>query len=280
MEGFLEAPAPYRYRCEACRTAPACTGACTDAVDALIRREGPDTVAMVNGEPVQAAGGIIVPPATYWPRLREICRAHDVLLVADEVICGFGRTGRWFGVDHFGVVPDMLTMGKGLTSGYMPLSGVAVDQAVYDVLTTRPEEFTFWQGFTYNAHPGCCAAALATIDILEKEGLVGHAERMGRRLLDRLRPLESSPLVGEVRGLGLLVGVEIVADRATRAPFPDGRGCAAVRRRCLEEGLITRAISDVIALAPPLCISEAEVDRVAGIITAAVRATEPELARG
>ena len=279
MEGFVEAPAPYRYRCDACGTQPSCTGACAEAVDALIRREGPDTVAMVIAEPVQAAGGIIVPPPTYFPNLREICRAHDVLLVADEVICGFGRTGRWFGVDNWSVVPDMLTIGKGLTSGYMPLSGVAVGGGIYEVLTTRPEEFTFWQGFTYNAHPGCCAAALQTIEILEKENLIEHAQRMGRRLLDRLRPVESSPIVGEVRGLGLLTGVEIVADRKTRAPFPDGRGSALVRRHCLEHGLIVRAISDTIALSPPLVISESEIDHVADIITGAVRKAEAELAR-
>jgi putrescine aminotransferase len=279
MEGFLEAPTPYRYRCEACGTLPSCTEACTDAVDALIRREGPDTVAMVIAEPVQAAGGIIVPPPTYLPRLREICRSHDVLLVADEVICGFGRTGRWFGVDNWAVTPDMLTIGKGLTSGYMPLSGVAVGGAIYDALTTRPEEFTFWQGFTYNAHPGCCAAALQTIEILEKEDLIEHAQRMGRRLLDRLRRLESSPIVGEVRGIGLLVGVEIVADQKTRVPFPDGRGCATVRRHCLEDGLIVRAISDTIALSPPLVISESEVDHVADIVSAAVRKAEAELAQ-
>jgi putrescine aminotransferase len=277
MEGFVEAPTPYRYRCEACGPLPACTEVCVDAVDTLIRREDPDTVAMVIVEPVQAAGGIIVPPPTYLPRLREICRAHDVLLVADEVICGFGRTGRWFGVDNWDVAPDMLTIGKGLTSGYMPLSGVAVGGAIYDVLTARPEEFTFWQGFTYNAHPGCCAAALQTIEILEKEHLVEHAQRMGRRFLDQLRPLESSPIVGEVRGLGLLVGVEIVTDRKTRAPFPDGRGCATVRRHCLEQGLIVRAISDTIALAPPLVISESEVDLVAGIVAAAIRKAEVEL---
>ena len=279
MEGFLEAPAPYRYRCEACGIAPACTEACADAVDALIRREGPDTVAMVIAEPVQAAGGIVVPPPTYLPRLREICRAHDVLLVADEVICGFGRTGRWFGVDNWDVVPDMLTIGKGLTSGYMPLSGVAVGGGIYEILTTRPDEFTFWQGFTYNAHPGCCAAALQTLEILEKEHLVEHARRMGQRLLDRLRPLERSSIVGEVRGLGLLVGVEIVADRATRAPFPDGRGSAFVRRHCLEDGLIVRAISDTIALCPPLVISESEVDHVADVVAGAVRRAEGELAR-
>jgi putrescine aminotransferase len=280
MDGFLEAPAPYRYRCEACSLLDDCTEACADSVDALIRREGPDTVAMVIAEPVQAAGGIIVPPPTYLPKLREICRAHDVLLVADEVICGFGRTGRWFGVDNWGVVPDMLTIGKGLTSGYMPLSGVAVSHQIYDVLTTRPEEFTFWQGFTYNAHPGCCAAALQTIEILEKESLVDHAQRMGRRLLDRLRVLEPSPIVGDVRGLGLLAGVEIVADKRSRAPFPDGRGSALVRRHCLERGLIVRAISDTIALCPPLVITESEVDHVANVVIEAVREAEPALGRG
>ena len=209
--------------------------------------------------------------------MREICRRHDVLLVADEVINGFGRTGRWFGVNHWDVVPDMLTMGKGLTSGYMPLSGVAVSEVLYQTLASRPDEFTFWHGYTYNAHPGCCAAALKNIEIIEKEGLVEQSARMGARLLDGLRSLERSPIVGEARGLGLLAAVELVQDKATRAPFPGSRGGQLVRRKCLERGLILRALGDVLALCPPLVISEAEVDAVVDTIRESVAEAEREL---
>ncbi len=277
MQGFLEAPAPYRYRCELCHTEPTCSNACANELEAILRREDPDTVAMMIAEPVQGAGGVIVPPADYLPAVREICRRHDILFVADEVINGFGRTGRMFGVNHWNLLPDMLTIGKGLTSGYMPLSGVAISDAIYEALTTRPEEFTFYHGFTYNAHPGCCAAALKNIEIIEKESLVERAEIMGRRLLGRLRELEDSPIVGEVRGLGLLAAVELVADRRTRAPFPEGVGGATVRRKCLERGLILRALGDIVAMCPPLVISEPEVDTLAGTIIQAVRETEREV---
>jgi putrescine aminotransferase len=279
MQGFLEAPAPYRYRCDFCRARATCTLQCADELEAIIQREGPETVAMVIAEPVQGAGGVIVPAAEYLPRVVEICRRHDVLFTADEVINGFGRTGRMFGVNHWDVVPDMLTMGKGLTSGYMPLSGVAVSNAIYETLVGRPEEFTLWHGFTYNAHPGCCAAALKTIEIVEKESLVEHSEILGRRLLAKLRELEDSSIVGEVRGLGLLAAVELVADKTTRAPFPNSEGGASVRKKCLDRRLILRALGDIVAMCPPLVISEPEVDELAATVIAAVRETERELAR-
>jgi putrescine aminotransferase len=279
MQGVLEAPAPYRYRCELCADGPACTRRCATELEALLLREDPDTVAMFIAEPVQGAGGIIVPPADYLPAVREICRRHDVLFVADEVITGFGRTGRWFGVNHWDVVPDMMTLGKGLTSGYMPLSATAVSETIYRTVTERPEEWAFWHGFTFNAHPGCCAAALETLEILEKESLVERAEIMGRRLLGRLRELEGSPIVGEVRGLGLLAGVELVQDKATRAPFPGGQAGQLVRRRCLDRGVILRALGDVIALCPPFVITEAEVDALAATIGEAIAETARELGR-
>jgi putrescine---pyruvate transaminase len=277
MQGVLEAPAPYRYRCDFCAGRPGCTKQCATELEALIVREDPDTVAMFIAEPVQGAGGIIVPPPEYLPLVREICRRHGVLFVADEVINGFGRTGRWFGVNHWDVVPDMMTLGKGLTSGYMPLSATAVSQEIYRTVTDRAEEFAFWHGFTFNAHPGCCAAALAVLGILEKESLVERAEIMGRRLLARLRELEGLSIVGEVRGLGLLAGVELVQDKATRAPFPAGKAGTLVRRKCLEKGVIIRALGDVIAMCPPLVISEAELDALVDTIGEAIRETEREL---
>ncbi|MBI3455994.1 MAG: aspartate aminotransferase family protein [Candidatus Rokubacteria bacterium] len=277
MQGVLEAPAPYRYRCEFCSTTGGCTTQCATDLEAIFQREGPDTVAMFIAEPVQGAGGVIVPPPEYLPLVREICRRNDVLFVADEVINGFGRTGRMFGVNHWDVVPDMMTLGKGLTSGYMPLSATAVSEEIYRTLVERPEAFAFWHGFTFNAHPGCCAAALKTLEIIAKESLVERSEILGRRLLQRLRALERCSIVGEVRGLGLLAGVELVQDKASRAPFPDGRAGALVRRRCLEKGVIVRALGDIIALCPPLVISEAEVDALAATIGEAIEETEREV---
>ncbi len=277
MGGFIEAPAPYRYRCEFCRAEPACTTRCATELEAVFRREDPETVAVFLAEPVQGTGGVIVPPAEYMPLAREICRQHDVLFVADEIITGFGRTGRMFGVNHWNVVPDMMTMGKGITSGYMPLAALAVSAEVYAAITDQPDEFTFWHGFTYNAHPGCCAAALKNIEIIEREGLVERSRILGDRLLRQLHELERSPIVGEVRGLGLLAAVELVADKEARTPFPDGQGGRLVRRRCLERGLIIRAIGDIIAICPPLVITEKELDGLVTTLSEAIEEAEREL---
>jgi len=265
--GFLHAPAPHPYRYEG--DGPPGEGY-AKALERVILEAGPETVAAVVAEPVQGAGGVIVPPADYLPRVREVCRRHDLLLIADEVITGFGRTGRWFGVEHFGVVPDLLVFAKGITSGYLPLSGVVMTRPVHDVL--RSLGGIFPHGFTYSGHPVACAVALRNLRILEEEGLVERSRAMGEVLRSQLERLRRHRLVGDVRSLGLLGGVELVRDRETRAPFPASVGAARrVAAAAMEEGVLVRALSgDVIAFSPPLVITEEEIVRAVEAVDRAI----------
>jgi adenosylmethionine-8-amino-7-oxononanoate aminotransferase len=235
-------------------------------LEALIVREDPDTVAAFIAEPVMGAGGVLTPPRTYFEKVQAVLRRHDVLMIADEVICGFGRLGRMFGCDLYGIQPDLMTAAKGLTSAYFPLSGVFIAERVWETLRdASPEIGTFAHGFTYSGHPVGAAAALANLDILVGEDLVGNAARVGERLQAGLRALQEHPLVGEVRGVGLIAGVELAADRAAKRSFdPALKVTARVAQQCLELGLIVRALptGSAIAFSPPLCITPAEVDEV------------------
>jgi putrescine aminotransferase len=270
--------APYCFRCELGKTFPACDLACAEDVLAVIEREGPDTIAAVIAEPVLGTGGIVPPPPGYFARLEEICRAHDILLVLDEVITGFGRTGRWFGMEHWDIQPDLVSLAKGITSGYLPLGGVAVHRRVYETIRDRsPKGLPFMGGLTYNNHPTACAAALANLDILEREGLVENARQVGAYLLDALREaLAGHPFAADVRGIGLLLAVECTAP-GTKDPV-QGRPMAfpaAVTKACWERGLIVRSMWENVALAPPLCTSRSEADEIAGILAEAMRETAP-----
>jgi L-2,4-diaminobutyrate transaminase len=230
------------------------------------------------------AGGVLVPPRTYFDRVQAVLKKYDVLMIADEVICGFGRLGRLFGSEVFGIEPDLVTVAKGLTSGYFPLSAVFLSERVWSVLQAgSPEVGAFAHGFTYSGHPVGAAAAMANLDILLGEDMVGNADRTGAYLQSSLRDrFKASPLVGEVRGLGLIAGIELVADRASRRPFDAtlkvGQQVAA---RCLEDGLIVRAlpVGHVVALSPPLCITRDQVDHVVEGLDRAIRATGDELVR-
>ena len=231
------------HRCSRCawrREYPSCDLLCADALEQTIIAEDAETVAAFVAEPVQGAGGIFPPPPGYFPRIREICDRHGVLLIADEVITGFGRTGRMFGMEHWGVEADLMTFAKGITSGYLPLGGVMVGAQVHRVFKELPEGMSFDHGYTYSAHPTCCAVALRNLDIIEEEGLVKRAQEMGQRLMLGLRGLEGLNGVGEVRGLGLMAAVELAADRSG-TPLPDA---AAVDGRVAsylkQHGLITR----------------------------------------
>jgi adenosylmethionine-8-amino-7-oxononanoate aminotransferase len=247
--------------------------AAANTLEEAILREGPDTVAAFIAEPVQGAGGVIVPPPDYFARIREICTAHDVLLIADEVITGFGRTGRWFGLEHYGIEPDIMQFAKGITSGYLPLGGIGVSDAVREVINGVPPARRWMHAYTYSAHPTCCAVALANIDILEREGLVQRAAAAGARLLDGLRGLESMDGVGNVRGLGLMAAVEIVADKSTKQPFPAQDGLTQkLTDAMLERGLYTRVVMDCICLAPPLVTSDAQIDRIVETLREAIPA--------
>jgi len=276
VPGFVHIPSPYPYRFEGARAGESIGVAAARALEEAILREGPETVAAFIAEPVQGAGGVIVPPDDYFPRVREICSKYDVLFIADEVITGFGRTGRWFALMRWGVEPDILSFAKGITSGYLPLGGIMVSDAIRDALLSVPYEDRWMHAYTYSGHPTCCAVALKNLEILEKEGLVERAEQMGKRLLAGLQTLYEFPAVGDVRGLGLMAAVELVADRGTKTPFdPALKVGRRVRREAQERGLFTRFIRDVLVLAPPLVVTEEQVDRIVEILREAIRAKVP-----
>ncbi len=227
-----------------------------------IEEIGPQRVAAFIGEPIQGAGGVIIPPDTYWPEIQRICREYGILLIADEVICGFGRIGRWFGCEHFGFEPDFMTIAKGLTSGYQPLGGVMVADRVADVLIDKGGEFH--HGYTWAGHPVACAVAIENLGILRRENIVGRVrEDIGPYLQQRWRELADHPLVGEVRGVGLIGALELVADKGRRAFFPD-RGAAGTlcRDHCFGNGLVMRAVRDTMIIAPPLVIEREQVDEL------------------
>ena len=231
------------------------------AVEEKILEVGPANVAAFIGEPVMGAGGLIVPPASYWPEVVRICREHDVLLIADEVICGFGRTGEWFGCETYGFTPDIMTLAKGITSGYLPLSAVMVSEAICAVLEEKGGEFA--HGYTYSGHPTACAAALANLALLEG----GIIERCSKEIAPffqaRVRELAKHPMVGEVRGVGMLAGVELVRDKVTRARWDaDGTAGLLTRDACLRNGVVSRAIGDTMVMAPPLVTEPEDLDRM------------------
>jgi len=273
---FLQVLPPYPYRWPG--NGDAGIGA-ADAVEDAILAQGADTIAAVIAEPVMGAGGVIVPPPTYFPRLREICNRHNVLLIADEVITGFGRTGRWFALGHWGVEPDLMTFAKGVTSGYLPLGGVLVSKRIHQAIEDAPMDEKFMHAATYSGHPVCCAVGLANIDIIEREGLVERAAVMGQRLQDGLQTLCSLPAVGEVRGLGMLAAVELVEDQGTRKPAL-GLGGRVVAE-AMKRGLILRQrggnngpppSGDSLCLAPPLMTPEATLDRIVEIVGESIAA--------
>ena len=221
---------------------------------------GVDNVGAFIAEPIQGAGGVIVPPESYWPRIKEILAKYDILFVADEVICGFGRTGEWFGSDFYDLKPDMMTIAKGLTSGYIPMGGLIVRDEVVAVLN---EGGDFNHGFTYSGHPVAAAVALENIRILREEKIIekAHADT-APYLQKRLRELNDHPLVGEVRGVGLLGAIELVQDKATRKRY-QGKGAGMICRQfCFDNGLIMRAVGDTMIIAPPLVISKDEIDEL------------------
>jgi L-2,4-diaminobutyrate transaminase len=283
--GVLHTATPYYYRDAAPGTTEeAYAAALAQELDALIEREGPDTVAAFIAEPVMGTGGVLVPPRTYFERVQAVLRKHDVLMIADEVICGFGRLGRLFGSDVYGITPDLMTVAKGLTSGYFPLSAVILSERVWSVLQAgSPEIGAFFHGFTYSGHPVGAAAAMANIDILLGEDLVGNAARTGAYMQAALRErIAVHPLVGEIRGLGLIAGIQLIADRASRRPLDAAlKVSQQIAARCLEDGLIVRAlpVGHVIALAPPLCITREQVDRVVDGLHRAIHAVGEELVR-
>jgi len=278
LPGFEHIEAPYWYAHGGDLSPEAFGRQAAAALEERIQKLGPERVGAFIGEPIQGAGGVIIPPAGYWEEIQRICRAYDVLLIADEVICGFGRTGHWWGSDCFGIEPDIMTMAKGLSSGYLPIAAVMVGRRVGDALVDAAEEWA--HGFTYSGHPVAAAVALANLELMEAEGLHERANGpVGAHFAKALASLADHPLVGEVRSRGLIGAIELVEDRAERRTFPAERKVGATcRDHCLDEGLVMRAVRDVMVLSPPLIITEAEIDEIVAKAGRALERTAADLA--
>ena len=260
VPGIVHIPQPYWFG-EGGEMSPEAFGTwAAEQLEAKILEVGEANVAAFIAEPIQGAGGVIIPPDSYWPKIREILAKYDILFAADEVICGFGRTGEWFGSDYYGLKPDLMTIAKGLTSGYIPMGGLVVSDQIVEVLKTGGD---FNHGFTYSGHPVAAAVALENIRILRDEKIIERVrEETAPYLQKRLRELNDHPLVGEVRGLGLFGAIELVKDKATRARYEGKNAGMLCRGHCFNNGLIMRAVGDTMIIAPPLVISKTEIDEL------------------
>lgn len=236
---------------------------CAEMLDKEIQFQGPDTVAAFIAEPVQGAGGVIVPPKNYWPLIREVCDKHGVLLVSDEVVTGFGRTGSMFGARGWGVQPDIMNLAKGITSGYIPLGATVVNERIDNAFKNNSDGFgAIMHGYTYSGHPVACAAAIATLDIVIDENLPANAEKEGAYLNEQLMSfIDRYDIVGDVRGKGLMTGIEVVKDKKTKEPLDDERG-ARIAEIAKAEGVKIRVSRNMIILSPPLVIQRPEVDKI------------------
>jgi 4-aminobutyrate---pyruvate transaminase len=273
IAGVLHTDCPHSYRYgQPGESEQAFAARCAESLERLILAEGPDTVAAFIAEPVMASGGVIIPPATYFEKIQAVLRKYDILFIVDEVICGFGRTGNMFGTETFGLQPDMMTMAKQLSSGYLPISALMINDKVYAAMVEQSRKIgTFGHGFTYSGHPVCAAVALETLKIYEEERILDHVRRIAPHFQRRLADLGEHELVGEARGIGLIGAVEVVADKQTKASFPVSAGVAAhAGQAALAHGVITRALGDTINMCPPLIIDEAQIDALFDGIRAAL----------
>ncbi|GJE15965.1 aminotransferase [Methylobacterium marchantiae] len=282
LPGFLHVGCPHHYRfAEAGETEEAFSQRLADELEALILREGPDTVAAFVAEPVMGAGGAIAPPSGYFEKIQAVLDRYDVRFIADEVICGFGRLGTWFGSEALGMRPDSLSFAKAVTSGYMPLGGVSIDEPLYKALVSQSAKLgTFGHGTTYSGHPVACAVALKTIEIYKRDRIVEGVAEKAPHFQARLSALAEHPIVGEARGIGLIGGLEIVADKNSKRQYDPKAGVAA---RCVAfaqaEGLIVRFLAgDRIAVCPPLVISPDEIDTLFDRLICALDRTEAWIA--
>ena len=283
VPGFVHIQTCYPYRYQGSTPDESAGEAAARELEEAILREGPDTVAAFVGEPIHGAGGVFYPTDDYWPRVREICTRHNVLLIANEIITGFCRTGRWFGLSHWNVTPDILTFAKGVTSGYLPLGGIMVTSAIKDVMDGVKPDDRWMHAYTNSGHPTCCAVALANIEIMERERLAENAARMGERLQAGLcAAFGDHPNAGDIRsGKGLIAAVEFVEERATKKNFASYRKFAArLKAEMMKCGVVTRtrpavgahpAPGDILYFAPPLVVTAAEVDQLVDAAREAVR---------
>jgi adenosylmethionine-8-amino-7-oxononanoate aminotransferase len=269
MDGFVHVPAPNPYRFEGDLKMGETIGhSAARAIEDAILREGADTVAAFIAEPVMGVGGVIVPPDDYFPLVRAICDKHEVLFISDEVITGFGRTGEWFALKHWGVKPDILSFAKAITSGYAQLGGIQISDEIRETMESAPESESYMHGYTYSGHAMACAVGIKNLELMEKENYPARSKELGKRLLEGLNTLLEFSFVGDVRGLGLLCGVEIVSNKETKAADP----AMAMRifKAAQERGLRTRPIGNVLAFSPPLAINEEEVDEIVKRLGAAM----------
>ena len=265
IEGILHTSCPHFWReGHEGESEEAFATRCAEELDQMIQAEGPETVAAFIGEPVMGAGGVVVPPATYWEKIQAVLKKYDILLVADEVICGFGRTGNMFGSQTYDMTPDIMTVSKALSSSYLPISALLINEKVYAPLADQSNEIgTFGHGVTAAAHPVAAAVALENLKIIEERDLVGNARDMGVHLQAGLKSLEDHPLVGETRGVGLIGAIELVTDKKAKVAMqPPGAMAAQAFGIIQKKGVILRAIGDALAVCPPLIVTKAQVETI------------------
>jgi len=270
MPGTVFVESPYCYRCPLHLSYPNCDLACARDIERLIEFEDPEQISAFIGEPIQQAFGALAPPREYWSIVREICDKYGILLIIDEVICGFGRTGKWFAVQHFDIQPDLMTMAKGIASGYVPLGGVGCTDDVVEPIDT------FHHLHTYGNHPVACAAALKNIEIMQEESLIENSQEMGIYFLERLRTLESHPTVGEARGTGLWTAIDLTMDKKSRAVFPVTRINNLINR-AKEKGLIIKTMGHALEFAPSLIIQKEEIDEAVQTLDECITEEEKDI---
>lgn len=268
--GGVFVDSPYCYRCPINLTYPDCDIACARNVEQVIEFENPDQISVFIGEPIQQGFGALAPPPQYWPIIRKICDQHGILLIIDEVICGFGRTGKMFGVNHFEVLPDLMTMAKGLSSGYVPLGAVGCTDAVVEPIDT------LMHLHTYGNHPVSCATAIKNLEILIEENLVENSRKMGAYFLEGLKTLERHPTVGEARGTGLWLALDLTFDKRTRALFPS-EGLARIIARARKKGFIIKTMGHALEFAPPLIINKEQIDSAVAMLDECLSEEEREM---
>ena len=278
MPGVLRIPRPYCYRCELGKDPADCGIACADELERVVAREGADRIGALIVEPVQGVGGVIVPPDDYLPRLRELCTKHDILMITDEVITGFGRLGARFGAERYGIVPDMISFAKGVTSGYQPLGGVILSEDIFRVLLEQGPEFALHHGFTYSGHPVACTAALANLDILAGEKLIQRVAKLEPYFADKLEALRRHPIVGDVRHVGMMGAVELVRDRSTKESFSAAEAVPKrVRDACLARGVILRASPENVSICPPFVIKRKDLDTLFQVLDRSIAEVAEQL---
>jgi len=279
LPGMLHMARPYCYRCELGKTYPSCQVDCATELERIIEREGAETIGAFITEPIQGVGGVIIPPVEWLPKIREICSRHNILMVCDEVITGFGRTGSMFASAGMGVTPDVLVSAKGVTSGYLPLGLVMFKEEIFQTFLATGDDYAFWHGYTYTGHPTVCAAGLANLEIIEREKLVQKAREQGKYLAKKLTTLKDLPIVGDIRSQGLIGAVELVKNKDTKEMFPaDMRIAQKAWEKALETGVITRvAGGNNIAICPPLIITKEQIDELVTSLRNAILAVMAEI---